>query len=93
MTKKKTKKDNLKLINQCPIISAPVNIKRSTSFQTITRLVGLWIVGWKASEGKEGEGEERGGREGGDGGGMVYRMQNSRGWPSHYGSRKKSALY
>ena len=41
--------------------------------------MGLWIVGWKASEGKEGEGEERGGREGGDGGGMVYRMQNSRG--------------
>ena len=48
--------------------------------------MGLWIVGWKASEGKEGEGEERGGREGGDGGGLVYRMQNSRGWPSHYGA-------
>ena len=39
------------------------------------------------------EGEERGGRGGGVDGGMVYLIQNSRGFPSHYGSRKKSALY
>ena len=43
----------------------------------------------QASKGWEG----RGGRGGGVGGGMVYLIQNSRGWPSHYGSRKKSALY
>ena len=35
----------------------------------------------------------RGGRGEGVGGGMVYLMQNSRGCPPHYMSRKKSALY
>ena len=84
--KTETKKDNLKLINQCPIISAPVNIKRSTSFQTITRLMGLWIVGWKASEGKEGEGEGRRGKR------MVagwISCKTSRGCPPHYRNRQK----
>ena len=42
--------------------------------------------------GVEGAGE-RGGRGEGVGGGMVYLMQNSRGCPPHYMSRKKSALY
>ena len=35
----------------------------------------------------------RGGRGEGVGGGMVYLMQNSRGCPPHYMSKKKSALY
>ena len=34
-----------------------------------------------------------GGRGEGVGDGMVYLMQNSRGCPPHYMSRKKSALY
>ena len=41
----------------------------------------------------KGEGEERRGRGGGDGGGIVHLIQNSRGCPPHSKSRKKSALY
>ena len=42
--------------------------------------------GWGGAGGRGGRGE-------GVGGGMVYLMQNSRGCPPHYMSRKKSALY
>ena len=41
----------------------------------------------------EGEGGGRRGRGAGDGGGIVDLIQNSRGCPPHYKSRKKSALY
>ena len=41
----------------------------------------------------KGEGEERRGRGGGDGGGIVHLIQNSRGCPPNSKSRKKSALY
>ena len=46
-----------------------------------------------ASEGGGGAGEEREDRGEGVGGGMIHLMQNSRGCPPHYMSRKKSALY
>ena len=42
--------------------------------------------GWGGAGGRGGRGE-------GVGGGMVYLMQNSRGCPPHYMSRKKAALY
>ena len=48
--------------------------------------------GWIGNQ-VNGRGGGRRGRGAGDGGGIVDLIQNSRGCPPHYRSRKKSALY
>ena len=49
--------------------------------------------GWIGNQVKGRGGGGRRGRGAGDGGGIVDLIQNSRGCPPHYRSRKKSALY